>query len=46
MKSEKCHVRIQDTKRWVQSGKYVRKAESIRSKLFALNDSYYIISQI
>lgn len=37
-----CSVRIQDIKRWVQSEKYVRKAESIRLKLSALNDSYYI----
>lgn len=41
----KCYVRMQDTQRGVQSGKYVRKAESIRLKLFALNDSY-INSQI
>lgn len=42
----KCYVRMQDTQRGVQSGKYVRKAESIRFKLFALNDSCYINSQI
>lgn len=42
----KCYVRIQDTQWGVQSEKYVRKAESIRLKLFALNYSYYIYSQI
>lgn len=42
----KCYVRIQDTQRGVHSEKYVRKAESIRLKLFVLNDSYYIYSQI
>lgn len=42
----KIYVRLQDTHRGAWYGKYVRKAESVRLKLFMPNNSHYINFEI